>query len=165
MYWRFHQNTKVGGSLLLPSVVASFVINQTFSLIAHGLGVYSWSLLAPVGFALLLAFLLGRCVDIRIGQWLFDKIGIRRTWNRNIWNDLIEPEKRNCVKIFDETGFYVGTCVAFEDDQREPCIILEGYERCDFEGNTVITANLSGDRRMMFNLKDFQRVEVVYSDD
>lgn len=147
---------------MIQSVVASYVLNQLFALILNAFSVHSNNLLAPVAFSLAVSYAICRLIDKRAIQKLFDKIGIRRTLNNSIWCDLIDSESRNFVKVYDDDGFYVGTCVNFEDDQREPYIILEGYERCDLAGNTIVPANLTGDRRMLFNLKDFKRVEVVY---
>ena len=151
--------------MLLQSIAASYIINQILIRLEKLLSLETDNLLTPVIFSLAIAFLIGRCIDLNAAQWIFDKLGIRRTLNNSIWTDLIDSEKRNSVKIFDDDGYYVGTCVAFEDDQREPYIILEGYERCNLNGDTLIPANLSGDRKSLFNLKDFKRIEVVYSDD
>ncbi len=164
-YWRFHQNIKTPQShVLLQSLVISYVLNQVIYIIQGCFRLNINVLPVSILFSLLSAFTIGRLADLNFIQWLFDKLGIRRTLNDSIWVDLIDSERRNNIKIFDDDGYYVGTCVAYEDDQREPYIILEGYERCDLEGNTIIPANLSGDRKSLFNLKDFKRVEVVYSE-
>ena len=97
-------------------------------------------------------------------QSVFDFFKIRKSVNSNIWCDFIQTEKINYVKIFDDDGYYCGTCVQYEDNEREPYIVLSGYERCDLDGNTLSPADLSEQRKMLFNLKDFKRVEVVYDD-
>ena len=118
--------------------------------------------LSCVAFAAIASYLFTQSVQADWAQTIFDMFKIRKSVKSNIWCELIQTEKSNYVKIFDDTGFYCGTCVAYEDDAREPYIILTGYERCDLDGNTLSAADLSGSRRMIFSLKDFKRVEVVY---
>lgn len=120
------------------------------------------NMIGQIIFAILLAYGSSICVQSVWFETLLGLLKIRSTPNECIWRDIIKVNQHNYVKVYDDDGFYVGGCSLYESEEREPIIVLQYYERRALDGTLISEADLVGNRRMVLNLKDFKKLEVVY---
>lgn len=89
------------------------------------------------------------------------KIGIRRTINSDIWLDIVSD---GCwLRVFskDEQKSYLGQCRFHESHKNEPIIVLIKYQILDEYNDVICDYSNNVNRKIVLNLKDFERVEVV----
>ena len=150
-------------SLLLNSVIISFVLKTLYDLIAAWLqpkhetlyliGVILLSILAGFGSAKLVV---GKCA-----AGFFKKLGITRTVNSNIWDDIIEQGQWLRIWLPDSGRSYYGQLAAMENYSREPIVLLRNYQFLDDDGTVLIDNVADSDRTVLLNLSHFERVEFV----
>ena len=121
-------------SLLLNSIIISFVLKTLYDLIA------AW--LQPKHETLYL-------------------IGITRTVNSNIWDDIIEQGQWLRIWLPDSGRSYYGQLAAMENYSREPIVLLRNYQFLDDDGTVLIDNVADSDRTVLLNLSHFERVEFV----
>lgn len=154
--------------LLLKSVVISFVIKTLFdcSCSLFGISFTSDSIYTLVLCAL--SVVLGYvCGKIVIAEW-FHKVlfslGVQRTPNQNIWDDVI-GERQNCWVCLQskqkENIKYLGLCSYIEDYEREPIFALKYYQVLNNKGEVVADYSDS-DNVIVLNTKDFERIDIFY---
>jgi len=89
------------------------------------------------------------------------KIGIHRTANPDIWLDIIG---NGCwLRVFskDVEKSYLGQCRYHESHKSEPIIVLTNYQILNEYAKTICNYSDNDTRKIVLNLKDFERVEVV----
>lgn len=92
---------------------------------------------------------------------LLNKLKIRRTTNDNIWVDIIKDG--TCLRVFSNDGekSYYGFCDLCELHSREPIVVLSRYRILDNHDNVIFDGTNNKSSRMILNLKDFEKIEVV----
>lgn len=92
---------------------------------------------------------------------LLCKLKIRRTTNENIWVDTIKDG--TCLRVFSNDGekSYFGFCDLCELYSREPIVVLSRYRILDDHDNVIFDGTNDLSNRIILNLKDFEKVEVV----
>lgn len=92
---------------------------------------------------------------------ILNKLKIRRTTNDNIWVDIIKDG--TCLRVFSNDGkkSYFGFCDICELHSREPIVVLSRYQILDDHDKTIFDATNNKSSRMILNLKDFEKIEVV----
>lgn len=139
---------KIGFDFIFPQ------IDQTSALYIIGLCLFS----------ALLSYLIALCFKTEWFKAVMRKIKISRTLFDNIWDDVIEDN--TWVRVFekDTNRVYMGLYKYGENFQREPIIVLYRWQVQDADSGEVLF-DYSNDysRRIMLNMKDFQKVEIIYS--
>lgn len=92
---------------------------------------------------------------------LLCKLKIRRTANENIWLDIITDG--TCLRVFSKNSerSYFGFCDLCELHSREPIVVLSRYRILDNRNNVIFDGSDDLSNRMILNLKDFEKVELV----
>lgn len=89
------------------------------------------------------------------------KIGIHRTVNSDIWIDIIS---NGCwLRVFskNEQKSYLGQCRFHESHKSEPIVVLTNYQILNEYAEAICDYSNDDTRKIVLNLKDFERVEVV----
>jgi hypothetical protein len=86
---------------------------------------------------------------------------IYRTSNQDIWLSFLDTSKPMMLKLTDiDNGlYYVGFCVAIEENQRSPIIVLSHYRIFNQEGNIVEDCFEKYGRTVMLNTGSFSSIE------
>lgn len=114
-------------------------------------------------FSALSGFVIGKIVSSRKFNQLLYKLHIDRTTNENIWDDVI----RSCtwLRIYQKDGTsYLGQYRYGEPHKSDPVIVLETYQMIDADDDVVIDNSQDLSRAIVLNTKDFEKIEVIYSE-
>lgn len=68
-----------------------------------------------------------------------------------------------CLRVFSNDGekSYYGFCDLCELHSREPIVVLSRYRILDNHDNVIFDGTNNKSSRMILNLKDFEKIEVV----
>lgn len=95
---------------------------------------------------------------------LLFKIGIHRTPNENIWDDVIKDGQNCWVRLrspkIDDLQ-YQGVFKYGEEFKSEPIVALGNYQVLNMNGD-IITDYSDTDNILMLNTKNFEKIEIVY---
>lgn len=110
----------------------------------------------------ILGFGIGKIITHRWFNNILSFLHVGRTTNDNIWLDVIKPH--TWVRVFMKDGkSYYGLCKNYEPFEREPIMALHNWQLLKEDG-TVKTDYHNSDRDVIIlNLKDFDRIELVYT--
>lgn len=150
-------------SLLLNSVIISFVLKTLYDAVVSAIPRKNESLYL-VGIILLgivTGFGSAKLVVSKYATWVFEKLGITRTVNSNIWDDIIEQGQWLRIWLPDSGRSYYGQLAAMENYSREPIVLLRNYQFLDDDGTVLIDNVADSDRTVLLNLSHFERVEFV----
>ena len=110
--------------------------------------------------SLILGYLLGLIGYSPVANKFLLRFGIHRTVKENIWANVIK--KGHYIRVFkkDYSKSYCGQCTFYENDTREPIIVLSRY--VIYNDNADVICDYSNDdtASIVLNLKDFERVDV-----
>lgn len=154
-------------SLLLNSVIISFVLKTLYDAAVSAIPWQNESLYL-VGIILLgivTGFGSAKLVVSKYATWVFEKLGITRTVNSNIWDDIIEQGQWLRIWLPDSGRSYYGQLAAMENYSREPIVLLRNYQFLDDDGTVLIDNVADSDRTVLLNLSHFERVEFVTAAD
>lgn len=108
-------------------------------------------------------FVIGKIVSSRKFNQLLYKLHIDRTTNENIWDDVIRP--CTWLRIYQKDGTsYLGQYRYGEPHKSDPIIVLETYQMIDADDDVVIDNSQDLSRAIVLNTKDFEKIEVIYSE-
>lgn len=149
--------------LLLNSIIISFVLKTLYDVVASA---FPWKneSLYLVGIVLL-----GICTGfgtakLVVSEWatdVFEKLGINRTVNANIWDDVIGQDQWLRIWLPDSGRSYYGQVAAMENYKREPIVLLRNYQFLNDDGTPLIDNVADPSRSVLLNLSGFERVEFV----
>lgn len=152
--------------VFFKSVVISFILKTLFdgglsifhlkstSSILYFIGLFIFSVLISLGIAL--------CVKSRRFNRLLLKIGIQRTVNQNIWDDVL---RSNCwLMVYSKDGnrVYYGQYRYGEESKSEPIIALMHYQIMDMDGDILCDYSNDDNELILINLNGFERIEITY---
>lgn len=150
-------------SLLLNSVIISFVLKTLYDAVVSAIPRKNESLYL-VG-VILLGIVTGlgsaKLVVSKYAAGFFKKLGITRTVNSNIWDDIIEQGQWLRIWLPNSERSYYGQLAAMEDYSREPIVLLCNYQFLDEDGEPLIDNVADASRTVLLNLSHFERVEFV----
>lgn len=163
MLFKDEDTTDKTSGLLLNSVIISFVLKTLYDLIAAWLlpehetfyliGIILLSILAGFGSA--------KLVVSELATDVFEKLGINRTVNSNIWDDVIGQDQWLRIWLPDSGRSYYGQVAAMENYRREPIVLLRNYQFLNDDGTPLIDNVADSSRSVLLNLSGFERVEFV----
>lgn len=151
-------------SLLLNSIIVSFVLKTLYDAI---LSIFTSNLngslyllgmvLAGIGAGFVAAkFIISdKAITAR------DKLGITRTVNCNIWDDVIEQNQWLRIWLPNSERSYYGQIAAIETYKREPIIWLRNYQFLDDDGTPLFDNVSDSTKTVLLNLSGFERIEIV----
>ena len=153
--------------VVLKSIVVSFIIKTMYDLTLSAIGVkfidsyiyHAILILCCVAIAYIVSVI---CRTKWLNKLLLH-IGIKRTTNPNIWNDVIETNV--WVRVYLKSNpelTYLGQYLYGEEFEREPIIVLVNYQLIDTSGNIIIDYSQSPNEKIMLNTRDFERIELTY---
>lgn len=149
------------------SVVISFVLKTIFDgmLFILAINVEIYSILYFISifiFSAIVAFIISIIVQSKWFSKLLLKIGIKRTMNQNIWDDIIRPNCWLMVYSNDGKRVHYGQYKYGEENKSEPIIALMHYQVRDMDDNVLCDYTQDDNEIVLLNLKNFERIEIVY---
>ncbi len=151
---------------MLKSIAISYIFKSIWDFAYTGFDLnntlyYSIYLVTMLISCVLLSYVFYVVGSSEIIGKLLNKLKIRRTTNDNIWLDIIKDG--TCLRVFSNDGkeSYYGFCDICELHSREPIVVLSRYRILDDSGNVIFDGTNNESSRMILNLKDFERIEVV----
>lgn len=151
-------------SLLLNSIIISFVLKTLYDAVISALPMNrngNLYLILIILLGIVTGFIAAKFVVSNAAVWVFDKLGITRTVNSNIWDDVIEQGQWLRIWLPDSGRSYYGQIAAMENYSREPIVWLRNYQFLDDDGTPLIDNVADCDRTVLLNLSGFERVEIV----
>lgn len=114
------------------------------------------------GISAILGLIAGKITSHNLFNMLLHKLHVGRTTNSNIWDDVIKPY--TWVRVFMKDGSsYLGQYRYGEPFKSEPIIVLATYQKLDSDTDIVIDNSQNPNEFIMLNTKDFDRIEITYS--
>lgn len=114
------------------------------------------------GISAILGLIAGKMTSHNLFNILLHKLHVGRTTNSNIWDDVIKPY--TWVRVFMKDGSsYLGQYRYGEPFKSEPIIVLATYQKLDSDTDIVIDNSQNPNEFIMLNTKDFDRIEITYS--
>ena len=165
-YWMSFKDNSDFTNLLTKSVATSFILKSCYDLIIKKYSIIFQGEISKtvilVMVSALLGFGIGKVVSHRWFNILLHKLHIGRTTNANIWDDVIKPN--TWLRVFMKDGSsYLGQYRYGEPFKSEPVIILATYQKLDKDTDIVIDNSQNMNELIMINTKDFDRIEITYT--
>lgn len=165
MLFKDEDTTDKTSGLLLNSIIISFVLKTLYDAVVS---VIPWKneSLYLVGIILLgicTGFGMAKLVVSELATDTFEKLGINRTVNSNIWDDVIGQDQWLRIWLPDSGRSYYGQVAAMENYRREPIVLLRNYQFLNDDGTPLIDNVADSSRSVLLNLSGFERVEFVDS--
>lgn len=113
-------------------------------------------------FSALLGFILATIIQHDYFNNFLIKIGVKRTTNQNIWDDVIKPNCWLMVYLSSRDLVYLGQFKYGEEFVNKPIIVLEHYKIMDLDGNVKADYTDTQSEIAIIDTKDIERVEVTY---
>ena len=161
-------NVQEGNFIILKSIAISYILKTLYDKI-----ITQWEIevlyveidpllnvIILLFISLILGYLLGLIGYSPVANKFLLRFGIHRTVKENIWANVIK--KGHYIRVFkkDYSKSYCGQCTFYENDTREPIIVLSRY--VIYNDNAEVICDYSNDdtASIVLNLKDFERVDV-----
>lgn len=176
-FMRFKQNEL--NHLFFKSVIASYILKITFdwlfvkTMTIDNIVVKSVRLLnieyestaycvLLLIFSVLLGMILAYMTQLGKFNYLLLKLGIKRTANSNIWDDVIKPNCWLMVYLSSRELVYFGQFKYGEEFIKKPLIALEHYQIMDLNGNIKADYSNNTSEIAVIDTKDIERIEITY---
>ncbi len=115
-------------------------------------------------FTILLSYLFGIIINQKWFNDFLMHIGIERTTNGNIWNDVIQSYTWVCVHVKDEKYYYLGEVEFIEEDCIDPKIVLCRYQFIDKNtGKVFVDYSYDINRRIILHTDNVDAIEIIYT--
>lgn len=165
-YWISFKDNKDFNNLLINSIASSYLLTTIFDMVATKFNITfktsNHKILLYFLASALLGLFIGKIISHRWFNMLLHKLHIGRTTNENIWDDVIKPY--TWVRVFMKDGSsYLGQYRYGEPFKSEPIIVLATYQKLDQDTDIVIDHSQEMNELIMINTKDFDRIEIVYT--
>jgi hypothetical protein len=144
----------VAGSYIMKTLFDTFIARYFFT----DPNIYS---LLLISFAGVLAYCVAVSSRSKAWEFICGKLGIYRTNNANIWNDLFKREAWVRIYLKDGENTYIGQIFMCEENQREPIIVLGGYQHVKINGKVLADYSDNDKEFIILNLKDFDRIQMI----
>ena len=165
MLFKDEGTTDKTSGLMLNSIISSFVLKTLYDAVVSAIPWKNESLYL-VGIILLgigTGFGAAKLVVSGLATEVFEKLGINRTVNSNIWDDVIGQDQWLRIWLPDSGRSYYGQVAAMENYRREPIVLLRNYQFLNDDGTPLIDTVADSSRSVLLNLSGFERVEFVDS--
>lgn len=147
--------------IVFHSIVVSFIIKSAFDLFFRLPVGQLWNTVILITVSAILAYAFG----IFFHSPIYDKVRmflrIERTFNKGIWEDILKEDAWYIIKTEDPDWNYYGRIILWEEHAREPVVVLTRYQILDADHMVRYDFSDEPDKRIIMNLKDFDRVEQI----
>lgn len=166
-YWMSFKDNSDFTNILTKSIATSFILKSCFDLIIVKYNFTFYNEISKtvilVATSAILGFGIGKIISHRWFNKLLHRLHIGRTTNENIWDDVIKPN--TWIRVFMKDGSsYLGQYRYGEPFKSEPIIVLATYQKYDKDTDIVIDNSQKMNELIMINTKDFDRIEITYTD-
>ena len=112
-------------------------------------------------FSAILSFILAIITQHEKFNEFLLRVGIKRTTNSNIWEDVIKPNCWLMVYLNSRELVYFGQYKYGEEFEKKPLLVLEHYQVKDLDGKIKTDCSNSSEVAII-DTKDIERIEIVY---
>lgn len=115
-------------------------------------------------FTLLIAYISAKVFTSKWFNSLLLNIGIHRTTNSNIWNDISVNHTWLYIHLKNDENGYWGECKYIEENCSNPKIVLYSYQIINTKtGETVIDYSEDINKCIMVDTNDIKAIEITYN--
>ena len=147
--------------VVFRGIVGSFIIKTVFDLIFRLPVGQLWNTVILIAFAAILAYVAGRFFY----SPLYDKVrlflGIERTFTKGIWINIFKEPAWYVIGTDDPNVNYYGYVTLWEENEREPIVVLSNYQILDKNYDVVHDLQDRLDIRLILKIKDFSKIEQI----
>lgn len=167
--WISFREDKKYEHLIVKSIVANYILSSLGKVFIHfsNIKIPENEIIKTVCFMIfcfILGVIIGKLTTSEFFNKILHKIHIGRTTNNNIWDDIIKPGTWLRIYTKNENISYLGQFRYGEPFTNEPKIVLSTYQILDLEGNVLADYSEKPNDMVVLNTKDFDRIEITYSD-
>lgn len=149
--------------LFVKSTTVNDIIVKSVRLLNIGYESISYCVLLLI-FSALLGLMLAYITQHDKFNKLLLALGINRTTNSNIWDDIIKPNSWLMIYLNSRELVYFGQFKYGEEFAKKPLIALQYYQIMDLDGNIKMDYSQNPSEIAVIDTKDIERIEVTYSD-
>jgi len=166
-YWSSFKDNKDFNNLIIKSITINYMLVTIYNMVIEKYEItfklnYS-KIISFFIISALLGIIIGQIITHRWFNIFLNKIHIGRTTNENIWDDIIKPH--TWVRGFMKDGSsYLGQYRYGEPFKSEPIIALTNYQKLDKDSDVVIDQSQNKNELILLNTKDFEKIEITYSE-
>lgn len=126
-----------------------------------------WDNIVFISSVTLLAFCASKIFDSVFFRNIFKKIKINRTFNKNIWHDIMDKEHTVWADIRSKTlkRHYYGEIVLIEDFEKYPRILLSRYTIYDKDNEVIEDYDNDPTKRIFIDTSLYDDIRLTYHKD
>lgn len=162
----YEKDTKNYEYIFLKSVVCGTVLCNTVGTLTNML-ISPWDNIVFISSVTLLAFCASKIFDSVFFRNIFKKIKINRTFNKNIWHDIMDKEHTVWADIRSKTlkRHYYGEIVLIEDFEKYPRIVLSRYTIYDKDNEVIEDYDNDPTKRIFIDTSLYDDIRLTYHKD
>ncbi len=162
----YEKDTKNYEYIFLKSVVCGTVLYNTVGTLTNML-ISPWDNIVFISSVTLLAFCASKIFDSVFFRNIFKKIKINRTFNKNIWHDIMDKEHTVWADIRSKTlkRHYYGEIVLIEDFEKYPRIVLSKYTIYDKDNEVIEDYDNDPTKRIFIDTSLYDDIRLTYHKD
>ena len=152
--------------MIVKSIIVNYILVSFYSVVLSRIGIVIIYSPKQIIFLSLLSGFLGLIIGSIIrAEWfgnLLLKLHISRTFNSNIWDDVLKKDTWVRVYMKDGTSYF-GCFMYSEDYEREPIIVLSTYRKYNAATEEVLNYTDKPEELIMLNTANFDRIEITHN--
>lgn len=152
--------------MIVKSIIVNYILISCYSVVLSRMKIDITYSSKQIIFLSLLSGLLGLIIGSIIrSEWfgnLLLKLHISRTFNSNIWDDVLKKDTWVRVYMKDGTSYF-GYFMYSEDYEREPIIVLSTYRKYNAATDVVLDYTDKPEELIMLNTANFDRIEITHN--
>lgn len=118
-----------------------------------------------VTITIVVAYILGIVVSSKSVNDALLRIGVKRTVNSNMWQDIVGDNMWMFLKFKEEDYGYLGICKYVEEESGKPRILLQKYQLIEVStGNVKVDYSNEANRCILIDTNDIDTIELIYTD-
>lgn len=111
------------------------------------------------------AYILGIVVSSKYVNDVLLRIGVKRTVNSNMWQDIVGDNMWMFLKFKEEDYGYLGICKYVEEESGKPRILLQRYQLIEVStGDVKVDYSNEVNRCILIDTNDIDTIELIYTD-
>lgn len=146
-------------------LIPSFIIGYIYYKICSVIPLHISNEIDTIGIfisAVMVSYMLGRLyLSNNILRNILEKLHIKQTPNKYLWNDLFGEYSMQIIVKYDN-AIYDGFVYLIESESNSPHIILGSYIEYDTSGNIIIDNSNNNEQIIILDLSKAEYVEIKY---
>ena len=161
----YSKNIKSYEYVFIKSVVCGTILEYTIGFFTNML-YKPWNYILIIFVTVFLAFISAKLINSNLFRQIFKKLGITRTFNRNIWQDLMDKEHSLWADVRSKKlqRHYFGQIVLVEEFERYPRIVLSRYTIYDKHNNIIEDYDKDPTQRIVIETTLYDDIRLVYNE-